>query len=450
MLIYFGPFGSASKMSVGTGRIQPMPDIEVSAEELAYIDAGANSDKFYRVFTVGTVAVVQYGRGGTAGTFKRTPFATAELAAEAAAKQANAKFAKGYERVKNVTLRFQADPSNTDLDQAMNSAPAEASASDAALRQADARAAAAVRLNAVDVVTDPAVLAAVRAALRATVGEALPRTGDLASGAVRPMLAVTAEPGQLETYLTQDQYVAQLKLDGDRFVVQVVDGVVQVFNRQGVPKTSNVAESVLAPLRQLSEGRWVFDGEIIGRKLWLFDLLDAGGHLGADAEFRDRHTALTAVLSTLKPDETSIGLLGYVSGTAAKRELLATAEADNREGIIFRDAEAAYQPGRRSSGLLRVKFLREVDAHVVEVATSTGKQNAALAVYDDTGTAVAIGRVSTIGKGTIKVGDVVEVRFLYTVGDRLFQPRIVRVRSDKIGAECSARQLEGTRTNKVI
>ncbi len=97
-----------------------------------------------------------------------------------------------------------------------------------------------------------------------------------------------------------------------------------------------------------------------------------------------------------------------------------------------------------------MKFVRELDAHVVEVATSTGKQNAALAVYDDEGNAVAIGKVSTIGKGSVKVGDVVEVRFLYTVGDRLFQPRIVRVRTDKTGPECSARQLEGTRTNKVV
>jgi hypothetical protein len=36
------------------------------------------------------------------------------------------------------------------------------------------------------------------------------------------------------------------------------------------------------------------------------------------------------------------------------------------------------------------------------------------------------------------------------VGNRLFQPRIMRVRTDKTGAECSARQLEGTRTNKVL
>ena len=427
-----------------------MPTIEVSAEELVYIDAGANSDKFYRVFAVGTVAVVQYGRGGTAGTFKRTAFATAELAAAAAGKQANAKFSKGYERVKSVTLRFDADPTDAELDTAMNSAPGGAEASDAAGRQADARDAAAVRLNAVDVVTDPKILLAVRAALSATVGDAAPVTVMAPRGAVRPMLAQTATPDQVETCLTQDRYVGQLKLDGDRFVVEVVDGVVQVFNRQGVPKTSNVAEAVLAPLRQLSEGRWVFDGEITGRKLWLFDLLDAGGHLTPDAPFRDRHRALTAVLETLAPDEASIGLLGYVHGTTAKRELLATAQADNREGVIFRDADAGYQPGRRSSGLLKLKFLREVDAHVVEVATTTGKQNAALAVYDDEGNAVAIGKVSTIGKGTITIGDVVEVRFLYTVGNRLFQPRIVRVRPDKTAAECSARQLDGTRTNKII
>jgi predicted DNA-binding WGR domain protein len=437
-----------------------MPSIEVRAEELAYIDAAANSDKFYRVFTIGAVAVVQYGRGGTAGTFKRTTFPTAELATAAAAKQAGAKFSKGYERIKSVTLLFETAPTDSDLDTAMNSAPAGAVASDSAVRQADARAAAAVRLNAVDVVTDPAVLAAVRAALTTTIGAASPESAASGTsagaaafptaGAVRPMLAETAAPDQLESYLTNDQYVAQLKLDGDRFVVEVLDGVVQVFNRQGVPKTSNVAEAVLAPLRQLSEGRWVFDGEIIGRKLWLFDLLDAGGHLAPDAPFRLRHTALTTVLQSLNPDEASIGLLGYVAGTEAKRELLATARAENREGIIIRDAEAAYQPGRRSRGLLRLKFLRELDAHVVEVATSTGKQNAALAVYDDLGQAVAIGKVSTIGKGAVAVGDVVEVRFLYTVGDRLFQPRIVRVRTDKTGAECSARQLEGTRTNKVV
>ena len=76
-----------------------------------------------------------------------------------------------------------------------------------------------------------------------------------------------------------------------------------------------------------------------------------------------------------------------------------------------------------------------------------------LGVYNDAGELVEIGQVSTIGKGDVNAGDVIEVRFMGVTdptAPRLYQPRIMRKRTDKSAAECSDTQLAHAWMNKTI
>lgn len=424
--------------------------MQVTAEELAYVDQAAGSDKFYRVFRFGSTVAVQYGRAGTFGTFKRTEFDDETAAEKAAAKQADSKFKKGYERIKATVLHFDGMPSDSHLDAAMAGIAAGTAAVDAGARQADAHAAAVVKLNDVaPVAVDPDVLDRVLAALAALRPGVTPAVG-ATSSVVRPMLAEVVPADGVAALLGDDAWWAQPKLDGERFVIEVVDGTVAVWNRQGQPKVANVAEALLTRFRQLAAGRWVFDGEVVGRKLHLFDMVDAAGVIDAMSPFRERHAALAVVLDALEVDDSAVCLVDCATTTQDKTTLLARVTDEQREGVIFRLAEAGYQAGRRASVLLKHKLLKEADCVVVDVGVG-GKENASVAVFDDNGDEVVVGSVSTIGKGPVKIGDVVEVQFLYVVDPafpRMFQPRIVRVRTDKAAHECLMGQFANAGTNK--
>jgi predicted DNA-binding WGR domain protein len=422
--------------------------VTVTAEELAYIDPKAGNDKYYRVYHAGTTAIIQYGRNGTAGTTSRTICNDPAAALAVVTKKRNEKFKKGYEPVKAVTLTFDHDPTDLELDTAFNRAthkPDSVLGDATQTRTASATVAAAVA-DLAATPTDPAVLPRVRNIL-ADYG---PVTVTIDH--VRPMLATGISRDNVSAYLHGPDWVAQHKLDGDRFVIDVNNGDVTVYNRQGQPKTSNIAAAALDPFRNLTDGHWMFDGEIVGRKLWLFDIIAADTHMAADAPYHIRHDILTRIIGALAPNPDDVEIVATISGADNKNTLLATIVAENREGIIFRNIHSPYQPGRRSTDLIKYKLIREADCVVTAVGTGA-KQNATLAVTDHDGTLRTVGSVSTIGKGTIAVGDIVEVQYLYVVdgnNPRMFQPRILRRRHDKTANDCHINQFANATTNKTL
>ena len=65
----------------------------------------------------------------------------------------------------------------------------------------------------------------------------------------------------------------------------------------------------------------------------------------------------------------------------------------------------------------------------------------------------ATSTVTTIGCGDVNVGDVVEVHYLYIVNPaapRLFQPRILRSRTDIAPTECHLAQLANAATDRAV
>jgi len=427
--------------------------IEATVRELDFVQG--TSDKFYRVFTLGTTMVVQYGRNGTFGSISSKEFDAAAAATKAADKQVAAKMAKGYQPVRSGALSFDHDPTDNELDTAANLMPrGESTVAMPAQREPSAVVTAAntAPADAGHAATFDRVLTALNASTTT-------RPATDSPAAAVPMLAMVSTPAEVTVMLAHDAWVAQPKLDGERVLIEVVDGTVSVLNRAGQPKAKNVSEAMLAPFRALTEGRWVFDGEIIGRTAHLFDMPAAGAFHSERDGFTTRHANLvTTVDALMDATNPAVRVLGYQEGSAPKADLLARAKSDGKEGVIFRRTTAAYAPGARSDDLRKIKFLHEVDAEVVQVGKG-GKANAVLAVYDHDGKRVTIGQVSTIGKSAtngepIAVGDVLEVAFLYVTNAAhpvLFQPRIVRVRTnEKTAAECSIDQLAAALADKTV
>lgn len=429
--------------------------MDIDITELEYVDPRQNSAKFYRVYKFGAVVTCQYGRIGTFGTFTPRKATSSEARAFTERdKKVAEKVAKGYNITKQGVVKFvgtanSAAPTNSDLDILVGGVGAPAGT--ISTGPIKAQSAVVEELRKVASI-DPFVMDDVVEALEKVHGT--PKPISVPTHPTRPMLAKEeGDPNAVKKLLGANRWWAQLKLDGDRVVVEVVSGTVSVLNRQGQPKVKNVSSAMLAPFNNLTEGRWVFDGEVVGRTLWLFDMLAAGDFHDESAPFMVRYDNLQTVLDVLNPPEEHVQLLGVAKTSDEKNALHLSALEDGKEGIILRDCKGEYEPGKRSTLLIKHKFLNEADCIVSEVGVG-GKESVSLVVYDKDGKTVQVGSASTIGKTpTPKVGDVWEVRFLYVVEPnhpKMVQPRLMRIRKDKTADECFIEQFASAVTDKEV
>jgi ATP-dependent DNA ligase len=269
------------------------------------------------------------------------------------------------------------------------------------------------------------------------------------------MLAESTTMDRLPDYARDDKWWAQLKADGQRYLIEINDGAITVVNRAGQPKTTMVSHAVLGEFEKFDKGHWVFDGELVGTQLLIFDLPVAASLIGANTPFEERYAALELLFNEWQPDPAKVQLLPCARTEAEKTALAKTAQNDRREGIMLRHRQGIYQPARRSHHLLKAKFVKDIDV-IVTALRHEGKDNAVLSLLDPANDRVVeVGRASTIGKKPEpQVGQVWETRFLYVVdpaNPRLYQPRLIRCRDgEKELHECLIDQIEDSFTDKVL
>lgn len=427
--------------------------VSVTVREATYVDPRAGNDKFYRVYVSGNQWFSQYGRNGTIGTFTKVVDATD---AAAATKAADAKFGsklkKGYAPSRSgvVTVTDLGDIGS--LDSAVDTLRTGV-ADNAATPPPVAAVATSVAAELPDRTVE--VAAALDAILPA-------HTAVSADLPMRPMLASVQAADVVAAAMRSPEWVTQFKYDGDRTVVDVNGGQLRVLNRQGQTKVRNVGSAHLAPFTALRSGRWVFDGEIVGRTLVLFDLAAAADGartwVADSTPFADRYAALVAIAATLGVNvggsptaDAHPVVVAPVADGPNKAIMLSTAVAEQREGIILRHRSGPYEMGRRTPRLVKHKLVK--DADVVVVALHPAKESATLAVHNTDGELVEVGSASTIGKGDVAVGEVWVVTFLYVTDPRfprMVQPRLVSRRDDKTADECLMDQFADAGTNKAI
>ena len=248
---------------------------------------------------------------------------------------------------------------------------------------------------------------------------------------------------ETEHYLTSDKWVAQQKIDGERLLATIGPGSVTGVGRDG---TFKVVPRLLKQALGAIRGEWMFDGEVIDSQYYIFDILQfPKGHL-IDVPYIQRYKLLSTIFS-----KTEIPFCSFVPTYISAEEKKAFhIEALNSgvEGIIFREANAKYRQGRTDT-LVKLKFIKTVDCFVLDTHVDN-KDNIVIAVFDGEQTHVC-GKVSALtGDGPrVKIGDVVEVKFLYVTGsNKLFQPTAPRLRTDKQPHECTIDQLLTLKTNK--
>jgi len=259
------------------------------------------------------------------------------------------------------------------------------------------------------------------------------------------------EPSQLEALLTDDDVVAQQKLDGARVLCHVADGEVLATNRAGQETT--LAADVVHGLIHLPNGT-VVDGELMRQRgevvYWLFDVLEFAGRDLSQEPYQLRFERLRDELEPGLSEPARV--LETAWTTAQKRALYERLQRHGAEGIVFKRKRAPWTAGRPSSGgtQLKFKFVNAAEVLLVENAGNAYRMQ----VFDG-------GRLRDVGKvfsGTTNEARamldealargrrvVAEVRYLYATDElQLFQPVFVRVREDKEERACTAEQLKGT------
>ena len=268
-----------------------------------------------------------------------------------------------------------------------------------------------------------------------------------------PMLATEVAAAQLIRYAADANYIFECKLDGHRVMLVVDGGQATALGRNGQPSQHNARfqDRRHAPeLARLSKMRHVvLDGELVGEVFWVFDMPQLEWSGGIELTFDEneaweiRRRALGLVFQAWRPDPNLFRLLPYAEGEEDKLELARKVKAELGEGIVIKRAQAPYQWGARNQDTLKAKYVNEADL-VVKALGHAGKDNAVLGAWKD-GNLIEVGRCSTIGKQAVRIGDVVCVRYLYLgAGNRIVQPRLMSVRTDKDVRECTFDQLVGT------
>ncbi len=197
---------------------------------------------------------------------------------------------------------------------------------------------------------------------------------------IRPMLAV---PGELPSAARDAAYGYELKWDGVRAMTYAAAGRLRVLSRND--KDISVSYPELAEVIGALDGRQVvLDGEIVafdahGRPS--FGRLQSRMHVGDETQARRLATStpttyllfdvlhldgrdLTSLpyterrelLDSLDVQATRVSVPPYIPGSGT--DTLALSQRQGLEGIVAKQLDSPYEPGRRSRSWLKVKNLR--------------------------------------------------------------------------------------------
>lgn len=240
----------------------------------------------------------------------------------------------------------------------------------------------------------------------------------------------------LDNLVHDDNIVAQQKFNGERrFIISFNSGLTAIgANRRGleVPLEPDLAMSVVGT-------PCTIDGEIIGSRLYAFDLLELEGRDLKALPYRERKRLLDSIAPRL-------GDLITVAKDAftpqEKRELLAKVTELEQEGVVYKRLDAPY-------GEPQIKFKLVDDATVVVIRHKEDKRSVEMGVYDKDGPMGGKGRLIPVGFVTIPPNheipapnSLIDVEYLYAYeGGSLFQPVYQRQRTDLEPTAASLSQL---------
>ena len=257
-----------------------------------------------------------------------------------------------------------------------------------------------------------------------------------------PQLLNMIGDAELELLLNDSEHCGQEKFDGRHIMVRK-NNAVEGANKKGL------LIALPLPIQKALEafiGIFVIDGEAIGDRLYVFDLLEIDGKNLRPRSYKDRYLELMNLVARSPGSGGAILLVETAWTPKEKRQMFENLKKKRREGIVFKLVSAPVIVGRPSRGGSQLKYKFYATASVV-ITKVNAQRSVAVSVYDNSGGVslpVAAGNVTIPANQPVpKVGQVLEVRYLYAYkGGSLFQPTSFGVRDDVDPLECVIGQLK--------
>lgn len=239
---------------------------------------------------------------------------------------------------------------------------------------------------------------------------------------IKPMMAEMAEDLEAALAVHGKGVVLEYKLDGARIQIHRKGDRIRVFTRRLTEVTESLPE-VVAWAQAFRGGDLLVEGEVVavdkrGRplpfqdlmrrfrrvhdiealqrriplQLYLFDALVVDGTLLIDRPHRERWRALKGAV----PAELLVPRLARPTAARAQAFLEEALEAGH-EGLMAKDPQSPYTPGKRGKRWLKVKRAETLDAVILAAEWGHGRRKGWLSNYH-LGVRDATGAFHTIGK----------------------------------------------------
>jgi len=254
---------------------------------------------------------------------------------------------------------------------------------------------------------------------------------------IRCQLLNPLEESEVRRLLTGRTHCLQEKHDGRRLMVRKQGNTITGINRRGLVVA--VPEPIRQAIAQIPHDV-LLDGEAVGDTLHAFDLLEVNGKDHRQRRYIDRFSGLIMVIP---PNLPALRWVSTVIDPNDKIEIYEELRLTNREGVVFKELDAPFSPGRPNSGGTQLKF-KFVESASFIVSGHNSKRSVSLCLYDKDGF-VGAGNVTIPPNHDIPaIGDLIDVRYLYAhkQSGSIYQPVYVGPRDDIQASECTVNQLK--------
>jgi bifunctional non-homologous end joining protein LigD len=262
---------------------------------------------------------------------------------------------------------------------------------------------------------------------------------------IRCQLLNPVEKEDLPRLLTGRTHCLQEKHDGRRLMVRKQGDHIIGINRRGliVP----IPEAIRKAVEHIPCDVLI-DGEAVGDTLHAFDLLEVKGTDLRSRRYIDRHAGL---LMVVPPNLPALRWVSTAVDPYDKLEIYEELRATQREGVVFKEVDAPFSPGRPSSGGPQLKF-KFIETASFIVTARNAKRSVALGLYHGE-QRVPAGSVTIPPNHAVPAPDeVCEVSYLYCFRESgsIYQPVYLGKRCDIPAADCTTDQLKYKPTDEPI
>lgn len=237
---------------------------------------------------------------------------------------------------------------------------------------------------------------------------------------LKPQLLKPITIDEIETYITDDNWLVQEKLDGKRIMIEVNFGKITASNRNSWKV--NIPQDIEAELSKFDD--CILDGELVNGVYYVFDCLSYNNQDIRSIPYWKRfHILVESVIGDRMLYQ--LGIVPTAFSKNDKRELVASLQ--HKEGVVFKNLDALYSVGR-SDSQLKCKFWSSATC----VVSSINEKRSVAVSVDSLNGFVPVGNVTVPPNYELpQSGDYVEIKYLYYhPGGALYQPQYLGIRDD--------------------